>query len=130
MSDFMTSPPGAITLLVIVGVLMWRQRQTLRQIWMRRRVAFEPGVEPLQKLCLLVDRSVSKRFRPRSPGETLGQFAVALRDAAGTGEAGDPMLRETAEWYVRYSAIRYSTPLSRESVDELSREAQALVRPQ
>jgi len=122
-SEFATSPLGMMTLLLFAGLLCWRQRQSILQVWARRWPAFEPGVEPLQKMCVLVDGVVFRRFRPRFPGETLDQFAAALSHAT----VHEPVFSETAKWYRQYSTICYSTPLDQTAISELSQQVDDLI---
>jgi len=106
MFDFLGTPIGAITALVVLAAAFLRWR-------LRRRVpppAVSEAIAELQRLRKRVDSRVSKLGLSRRPGETLTHFAERVEHETGDVAA--------ARWYAAYSDVRYRPT---QSTDELAR---------
>ena len=97
----LTTIPGA----VISGGLLFL---AVRKLKFARRPTVLSSVEPvmleLRRLLAELDRRLRQFNLERETHETLHQFAERLRAAAASSR---PNLRDAAEWYLRYAAMRY-----------------------
>ena len=98
--SFLTTIPGAVIsgglLFLAVRKLKFARRPTVLS-------SVEPAMAELRRLLAELDRRLRQFKLERETHETLHQFAERLRAAASSR----PNLRDAAEWYLRYAAMRY-----------------------
>lgn len=101
--SLLTTVPGAL----MTGGLLFL---AVRKVKFARRSAesssLEPAVVELRRLLAELDRRLRRFDLEREAHETLHQFAERLRAAASSR----PHLRDAAEWYLGYAAMRYGLP--------------------
>lgn len=98
--SLLTTIPGAL----VTGGLLFlavRKLKFTRQSPASRLLA--PSVIELRRLLEELDRRLWRYDLEREPHETLHQFAERLSAAA----SARPNLKDAAEWYLRYAALRY-----------------------
>lgn len=115
----LTTVPG----ILVVGGLLFLAVRNLR---FTRRSSHQTPTSAelleLQKLLAEFDRRLRRWQLERDVHETLHQFAHRVRDAA----ASRPVLRDVAEWYLRYAAARYDSETATDASHTLRTELQSV----
>ena len=98
--SLLTTIPGALMTSGLVFLAVRKMKFTRRPTVSS---SLEPAVVELRRLLAELDRRLRRFDLERETHETLHQFAERLRAAASSR----PNLRDAAEWYLRYAAMRY-----------------------
>ncbi|MEX0703815.1 MAG: transglutaminase-like domain-containing protein [Planctomycetales bacterium] len=106
--------PRVLMSFAAVGVMWLAIRFRGRRKEQPRR---DPRLRALQRLRLRVDARLRRAAFVRRPEETLHHFADRILAADGT----DQSLRAAAEWYRRYSAVRYRGTIAPAAIAALRR---------
>lgn len=112
--SLLTTVPGAL----LTGGLLFlavRKMRFTRQPTVSS--SLEPAVIELRRLLAELERRLQRLNLEREAHETLHQFAERLRAAASSR----PSLRDAAEWYLRYAAMRYGLSSFQPELQEVLR---------
>ena len=109
---------------LVVAALILQRRLRLRTRPARRRV--DRSLEPLYAVLQIVDQGVQRHGRKRQTGETITAFADNL--CRGSGDDPDGVLKDAAEWYREYAALRYSPVRDQDRLEPICENGRHLAR--
>ena len=106
--------PLTIALVILSTFVLVLRRLRIRRGPAESQETADPQIQQMHALLSRMDKRWDEEGITRQPQETLHQFAGRLDTAGST-----PEFNESARWYRRFAAIRYSGQINLESIETL-----------
>jgi len=110
--------PLAIAVKVVLLVTMVGSLAKRRRAARKARPEVDPDLAALNRILNRMDRRIQKHGLRRPPSQTLRQFARRILESPQLSSLAAPV----SDWYMQYSAVRYSDRITAEDLERLGTE--------